>query len=163
MRTLLALLLAWGAAPAAAVAQEMGGQGAQDTAMAQDTMAATMAPALEVPDLVIARAVVDREPQDGGTSFSADVGTLYCWTRIAGAEGETQVEHVWYYNDQEVARVPLRIAGSSWRTWSSKTIPAEATGSWRVDVVGPNGSVLKSESFTVTEPMPATPATPPGM
>ena len=156
MRTLLALLLAWGAAPAAAVAQEMGGQGE----MTQDTMAATMAPSLEVPDLVIARAVVDRQPQDGGTSFPADVGTLYCWTRIAGAEGETQVEHVWYYNDQEVARVPLRIAGSSWRTWSSKTIPAEAIGSWRVDVVGPNGSVLKSESFTITESMQATP---PGM
>ena len=148
MRTLLALLLSLGAAPAAAVAQEMG---AQDTAM-QDTMQATMAPELQVADLVVARAVVDRQPQDGGTSFTADVGTLFCWNRITGAEGETQVEHVWYYDDQEVARVPLRIAGSSWRTWSSKTIPAEATGSWRVDVVGPDGTVLKSESFTVGSP-----------
>lgn len=143
MRTLLALLLSLGAAPAAAVAQEMG---------AQDTMQATMAPDLQVADLVIARAVMDRQPQEGGTSFPADVGTLYCWTRITGAEGETQVEHVWYHQDTEVARVPLRIAGSSWRTWSSKTIVPEATGSWRVDVVGPDGTVLKSESFTVGSP-----------
>lgn len=161
MRTLLALLLVWCAAPAAALAQEMGGQ----EAMAQDTMAAMMAPALEVPDLVLARAVVDREPQNGGTSFPADVGAVYCWTRVTGADAETQVEHVWYYNDQEVARVSLRVAGSPWRTWSSKTIPSEATGSWRVDVVGPSGAVLKSEAFTITEAAPATPEMqpPPGM
>lgn len=143
MRTLLALLLSWGAAPAAAIAQE--------TEM-QDTMQAMRAPALEVADLVVARAIVDRQPEGGGTSFAADVGTLFCWNRITGAEGETQVEHVGYYNDQEVARVPLRVASASWRTWSSKTIPPEATGSWRVDVVGPDGTVLKSESFTVGSP-----------
>lgn len=135
MRTLLALLLAWGGAPAAAVAQ--------------DTMAAALAPALDVAEIAIATAVVDRQPEGAGSSFPSDVGTLYCWTRVTGAEGETQVEHVWYYNDQEVARVPLRIAGSSWRTWSSKTIMATATGNWRVDVVGPDGTVLKSASFTV--------------
>ncbi|MBI2537226.1 MAG: DUF2914 domain-containing protein [Gemmatimonadetes bacterium] len=55
---------------------------------------------------------------------------------------------MWYFGDQEVARVELSIGGSPWRTWSSKTIPAEATGSWRVDIVA-NGNVLKSLAFTV--------------
>lgn len=140
MRTLLAVLLALGAAPAAAIAQEMG------------VVQEAEAPALEVADLAIGTAVVDRQPEGTGISFAADVGTLYCWTRITGAEGETQVEHVWYYNDEEVARVPLRVAAAAWRTWSSKTIPAEATGSWRVDVVGLEGTVLRSESFTVRSP-----------
>jgi hypothetical protein len=139
MRTLLAvLLILGGAAPVAAIARG---------AAVQEPMAAPSA--LEVAEIAIARAVVDREPQESADSFPADVGTLVCWTRITGAEGETQVEHVWYHGDQEVARVPLRIASASWRTWSTKTIPLTATGNWRVDVVGPDGTVLKSASFTV--------------
>jgi hypothetical protein len=48
-----------------------------------------------------------------------------------------------------VARVPLRVAGSNWRSWSSKNIDPMWTGSWRVDIVGPDGTVLQSLSFTV--------------
>jgi hypothetical protein len=48
-----------------------------------------------------------------------------------------------------MARVSLRVAGPNWRTWSSKTILPEWTGEWRVDVVGPDGTVLRSVDFTV--------------
>ena len=43
----------------------------------------------------------------------------------------------------------LRVAGTNWRTWSSKNIDPMWTGSWRVDIVGPDGEVLQSVSFTV--------------
>ncbi len=104
---------------------------------------------LAVAEAVITSAVVDRQPADNLTTVAKDVGTVYCWTRITGAEGEIQVEHVWYKDDTEVARVALRVAGSNWRTWSSKNIDPMWTGSWRVDIVGPDGTVLQSLSFTV--------------
>ena len=51
--------------------------------------------------------------------------------------------------DEEMGRIPLRVAGSNWRTWSSKNIEPNWTGVWRVDIVGPDGTVLESVSFTV--------------
>lgn len=92
--------------------------------------------------------VVDRALQGMAESFPATVATLYCFTRIGHTEAGVTVEHVWYFNDQEVARKELAVGGSPWRTWSSKVIPAEATGSWRVDVLA-GGNVIKSFAFTV--------------
>jgi hypothetical protein len=92
--------------------------------------------------------VVDRALQGMAESFPATVATLYCFTRIGHTEAGVTVEHVWYFNDQEVARKELTVGGSPWRTWSSKVIPAEATGSWRVDVLA-GGNVIKSFAFTV--------------
>ncbi len=108
-----------------------------------------MTAGLEVAEAVITTAVVDRQPADNLTTVAKDVGTVFCWMRITGAEGEIQAEHVWYKDDTEVARVPLRIAGTNWRSWSSKNIDPMWTGSWRVDIVGPDGAVLQSVSFTV--------------
>ncbi|NIN71272.1 MAG: DUF2914 domain-containing protein [Gemmatimonadetes bacterium] len=108
-----------------------------------------MTTGLEVAEAVITTAVVDRQPTDSLTTVAKDIGTVFCWMRITGAEGEIQVDHVWYKDDTEVARVRLRVAGSNWRTWSSKNIDPMWTGSWRVDIVGPDGAVLQSVPFTV--------------
>ncbi len=102
-----------------------------------------------VEEIAIATDVADREPQGVMQTFPADVGQVVCWTRINGAEDGTQIEHVWYRDDQEMARVSLNVGGPTWRTWSRKAIPAEWSGSWRVDVVTADGTVLESASFTV--------------
>lgn len=116
---------------------------------AQEPAQQPQGPALEVAEAVISTGVEDRQPVDNMTSFAADVGRVYCWTRIVGAEGETQIEHVWYKADEEMARVSLTIGGSNWRTWSSKNIEPSWTGDWRVDIVGPDGTVLDSVTFTI--------------
>lgn len=95
----------------------------------------------------IATAVVDRMPEGSGTTFPADVGELYCWTRVTDGGGTT-LQHVWIYNGEEQS-VSLAIGGSPWRTWSSKTIPADWTGDWRVEIRDADGNVLETLSFTV--------------
>jgi hypothetical protein len=92
--------------------------------------------------------VVDRQLQGQADSFPATVGTLYCFTKVGQAQAGATIEHVWYHSDVEVGRKELDIGGSPWRTWSSKIIPADATGDWRVDIVA-NGQVIKSLSFKV--------------
>ncbi len=104
---------------------------------------------LSVAEAVIATSITDRQPTDNVTSVAADVGIVYCWARITGAEGEIQIEHVWYHGQNEMARVGLKVAGSNWRTWSSKNIMPDRSGEWRVDIVGADGKVLDSVSFTV--------------
>ncbi len=109
------------------------------------------APSLEVAVAAIAQDVVDREPVDAGVSFSASVGTLYCFTKIAGVQSPTQVTHVWYYGATERARVDLDVNSDGWRTWSSKIIQSHEIGSWRVDVLDSAGTVLKQLQFEITE------------
>ena len=109
------------------------------------------APSLEVAVAAISQDVVDREPVDAGVSFSASVGTLYCFTKITGAQDPTMVTHVWYFGATERARVELDIKAASWRTWSSKIIQAHEIGTWRVDVLDEGGTVLKELQFEITQ------------
>lgn len=118
------------------------------TAQEGEMMEAT---GLDIAEAVLTSQVSDRVPVDTLAEVSAQVGTVYAWTRIVGAEGETMVEHVWYRTDEEMARVQLTVGGSNWRTWSSKQIEPSWTGAWRVDVVGPDGTVLESINFTVVD------------
>ena len=104
---------------------------------------------LAAAEAMITTTVMERQPADEVTNVPADIGRVYFWTRITGAEGEIQLEHVWYHGEDEMARVPLNIAAANWRTWSSKNIEPTWTGDWRVDVVAPDGSVVKSVSFSV--------------
>jgi hypothetical protein len=109
------------------------------------------APSLEVAVAAICQDVVDREPVDAGVSFSAAVGTLYCFTKITGAQDATKVTHVWYFGAEERARVELDVNSDNWRTWSSKIIQAHEIGSWRVDVLNEAGTVLKELQFEITQ------------
>jgi hypothetical protein len=140
MRTAIALpLLSMCLGVSSLAAQEQGAM--QDTA--QQTVSLTVAEA------VITSNVVERVPTDTLTTVAADAGQVYCWTRITGATGEVEIAHVWYRGDEEVARTPLRVASADWRTWSSKKIEPSWTGDWRVEIVAPDGTVLKTVAFTV--------------
>ena len=107
---------------------------------------------LQVSQITFATSIEDRQPIGPGTSFSADVERVYCFSAINGAEDETSVNHVWYYNDTEMARVTLSVRAATWRTWSSKRIMPYWVGQWRVDVESANGEVLTSKEFSVTSP-----------
>lgn len=110
--------------------------------------AAPAASAVSVMEAVVAKSVVDRAPQDSGTVFPDSVGQLFCFTRLSGAAG-TAVHHVWFHGDTQVADVELQVGGSPWRTWSRKTVPADWTGAWHVEVRDGSGAVLKRIDFTV--------------
>ena len=98
-------------------------------------------------EVAVCSAVVDREPNGAGDTFSADVGELCLWSKITGAEGETTVTHVWSFNGQEMASVELPVRSASWRTWSRKTIDPSWVGDWEVKVLDASGSVIGSTAF----------------
>jgi hypothetical protein len=122
------------------------GLAAQDTTAAAPAAAAAQSPVTV--EAVLARNVMDRAPQDTGVAFPPDVAGLVLWMRVTGGAGQT-LNHVWYHGDTEVGNVPLTIGGSPWRTWSRKTVPADATGAWHVEIRDAAGTVLKRIDFTV--------------
>ncbi len=103
--------------------------------------------------------IADRMIVGEASSFPATVGKVYVWSRITGGAGESTVKHVYSHNGTEMASVELRINGSSWRTWSSKSILPSWTGNWEVKVVDASGATIGSTTFTIdagsTEAAPA--------
>jgi hypothetical protein len=111
------------------------------SATAQDT---TKAPTVEA---AVGTSVAERALVGAAESFPAGTAKVVCFTKITGA-ADMEIEHAWYKGDTEIARVKLPIKGSPFRTYSSKTLPADAKGDWRCDVVHA-GNVLTSVKFKV--------------
>lgn len=106
---------------------------------------------IEVTTIEIGTNVEERQIVNSDTTFSSSVGSLYCFTRVTGAEDTTQVHHVWYYENEEMARTTLDIRSPDWRTWSSKTILENWVGPWRVAIEDNNGNTLAEKQFQIEE------------
>lgn len=104
---------------------------------------------VEVADITITSGIDKQMPVDRVEVHPADYGKLYCFTRIVGAEGETSVTHVWFYQDNEMARVELPVGSADWRTYSSKRFLPQWVGQWRVIVFAADGTQLNSISFVL--------------
>jgi len=104
---------------------------------------------INVDALSFCTAINERQPQDIASTFPPDVGRIYCFTKLSGADAPTTISHIWYFNDKEMARLDLKVNAKNWRTWSSKKIISQWTGSWRVDILSQNGQLLDSKEFTV--------------
>jgi hypothetical protein len=124
---------------------------AQDTATedtaAQDTAAPEMMATVSVQDAAICQEVVDRTPMGTGDVFSPDVPELYCFTRIVGAQQDTEVTHNWYYRGNLMASVVLPVGSASWRTWSKKSMSPDMAGEWMVEILSQEGVPLESIIF----------------
>lgn len=106
---------------------------------------------IEVAEAAICRNIEDREPIDSGDTFKTTVDRLYCFTKITGAQTPIEIVHVWNFGDTVRATINLPIKSSNWRTWSSKKIQAHEIGDWHVDVIGPDGNVLKTLKFKIVK------------
>lgn len=57
------------------------------------------------------------------------------------------VTHQWTFNDQVMFEKTFEVKGPRWRVWTSKTLIPSWTGSWTVNVLDGDRSVLASKSF----------------
>jgi hypothetical protein len=107
------------------------------------------APKVASAEVAVGTAVADRMLSGAAETFAAaTTEKLYCFSKVTDAEN-TEIEHVWYKGEAEVARVKLRVGGSPWRTHSSKNIGPDGAGDWRCEVVGSDGKVIQSARFKV--------------
>ena len=113
-------------------------------AEAQVTQAGGAGAAAEVS---VGTAIENRALMGAAESFALGVGKVFCFSKVTNAAG-SEIEHVWYKGDSEVARVKLAINGSPWRTYSSKALGEDGAGDWRCEVVQ-NGTVLQTARFKV--------------
>jgi len=106
---------------------------------------------LMIQKFAFCKSLKDREPVDVSTEFPSDIGRVYLWTSIYGAEQPTEIKHVWYYGVKKMREIPLSIKYERTRTWSYKNILPQWIGDWHVEVVDEQGRVLKKLSFKIIE------------
>ena len=102
---------------------------------------------IEVENIAICTSIENRQPVGTDSIFSADTGKLYCFTKLSSQTDSSEISHVWFYQDKQMAKIELPIKAKSWRTWSAKTIMPAWKGNWRVEVQGSEGNVIRSISF----------------
>jgi len=106
-------------------------------------------PGFTIKRMVISKDVVDKEPVGVGDFFSAASDKVYCFVEAGGIETDTQISIVWYWSNQEMARVILPLwKGRRWRTYSSKKL-GRLKGNWRAELQDSSGIVQNSVSFVV--------------
>jgi TonB family protein len=82
-----------------------------------------------------------------GDSFELG-GKVYFLTRIDGGSEGMIIKHVWKWGERVIQSLELTLKGSSWRTWSYKTMYPGMTGEWSVDVLDGEDNLLGSHNFT---------------
>ena len=97
--------------------------------------------------LVLTRRIVDREPSGTVKSFSAKDRQAFAFVRLKNPGPPTEVTFVWYRGKsmRSVVKTDVGTSGA-WRTWSSVRL---TPGSWRVDVLSPDGRLIGEQSFVV--------------
>ena len=99
----------------------------------------------------ICTGIEDRMPVGTGESFPTDVDKLYLWSRITGAQDSISVYHVWSYEGEEKLNFEMPVKSPSWRCWTYKTILPEWTGQWEAKIIGPDGTVMATIPFNISE------------
>lgn len=104
---------------------------------------------VEVLEAKTAGDVEDREAIDVSTSFTQG-DRVTVWMAIKNSESPTHVDVVWKSDGSEVHALKLDVGESTrWRTWANMTV--HQSGDWSVEIRSPDGQVLKTVDFTVSE------------
>ena len=89
----------------------------------------------------------NREPVIMVDSISADsYDSISFFTELNGMTGET-VTHQWMFDDKVMFEKSFEVGGDRWRVWTSKTLLPDWTGTWTVEVLNEDGSVLERKTF----------------
>ena len=129
--------------PGVPPAEQPSPQSTLTTAAPQD--AAVPSP-LSILEYGVGTAVDDRRLVGQSSRFT-EGGNVSFWTRVQGGTRGHRIYHVWLREGIEAARISLKIGSSNWRTHSTKTLYAGATGDWAVEARDDKGRVLARSEF----------------
>ena len=106
---------------------------------------------LKLNEVMICRGVYKRNPIKPGFTFSNNVDSIFCYTKISNKGPKHEIKHLWYYENKLITAVTYNIKTSyNYRSWSKKTILPSQIGEWRVDIIDDKENVLGSRKFQIS-------------
>lgn len=77
---------------------------------------------------------------------SSSYTSISFFTELNDLSGH-HITHQWTHNDKVMFEKTFEVKGARWRVWTSKTLIPSWTGSWTVNVLDDDRTVLASNSF----------------
>jgi hypothetical protein len=101
----------------------------------------------EVTRAIFTIGVDNREPVIMVDSIdSGSYSSISFFTELSDLQGRN-VTHQWTFGDEVMFEKTFEVKGDRWRVWTSKTLIPSWTGSWTVNVLDEDRTVLASKSF----------------
>jgi len=101
----------------------------------------------EVSRAMFTTAIEDHEPVLMVESIDSSAYTsISFFTEFNDLSGHN-ITHQWTHNDKVMFEKTFEVKGDRWRVWTSKTLIPSWTGTWTVNVLDDDRSVLSSKSF----------------
>ncbi|MCP4188242.1 MAG: DUF2914 domain-containing protein [Gammaproteobacteria bacterium] len=101
----------------------------------------------EVSRAMFTTAIDDREPVIAVDSISSSsFSSLIFFTELNDLQGHN-ITHQWVYAGDVMFEKTFEVSGARWRVWTSKTFLPGWTGTWTVNVLDDDRSVLTSNKF----------------
>jgi cytoskeletal protein RodZ len=99
---------------------------------------------MRIPDHGVGTRVSNRQLFGRASRFRE--GTrVWFWNNVLGGDPGDRIDHVWLRDGEEVIRIPLKIGGPRWRTYSAKVLAAP--GTWAVEARAEDGRVLARDEL----------------
>jgi hypothetical protein len=77
---------------------------------------------------------------------SSAFNSISFFTELNDLTGQT-VTHQWTHNDKVMFEKSFEVKAERWRVWTSKTLIPAWTGTWTVNVLGNDRTLIASKSF----------------
>lgn len=101
----------------------------------------------EVSRAVFTTAIEDREPVMTVDSVSSSsFSSIYFFTELTELQGHN-ITHQWVFGDKVMFEKTFEVSGARWRVWTSKTFLPGWNGTWTVNVLDDDRSVLASKNL----------------
>ena len=106
---------------------------------------------LTLDQAVMCEDIKENAPVNKTIIFSISLRKAICFTSFSAVPENIIIQHNWYNRDKIVARVNLRLKPPRWSTFSSIPLKEKDKGPWRVEVLDPDGRLLRVLRFSVTD------------
>ena len=101
----------------------------------------------EISRALFTTGIDDREPVAAVDSIdSSTSNSISFFTEVNNMSGET-VTHQWTHHDKVMFEKTFEVKAERWRVWTSKTLIPDWTGTWTVNVLDNERTLLASKSF----------------
>jgi hypothetical protein len=122
-------------------------------ATAEETVRKSVAPEAEplvVVEAFMCESIQDLQARNKAVVFPYGIARVYCLTTLERIKERTFVYHNWYYRDELSTRIRLALRPPRWSVYSTIQLRESDIGPWRVEVADPDGRVLHTLRFSVT-------------
>jgi hypothetical protein len=91
------------------------------------------------------------KPNASAVVFSVTIGRVSCFTAFDPVLRKTMIQHQWYFRDKLITTKRLHLRPPKWATYSSIQPRQADIGPWRVDIIDPEGNVIRSLRFSIVQ------------